>query len=218
LKTPSRIEIESAFARVHTSPKGVSLLETIQWSHWSRWEPRLAEVLVQHIFNNWQSWNPMAINEILKLQEVPQSFLVLSEHLALMVVGPQRKIYKLWMSCLSHAIEPVSYQAFYFVNKFAGTRLRRESEQNLKPFSRWGFYCSYLMLNKENQRPRTTMTKASRNLILQDLIQEKNIFSVQDYIDRLNHKIHHRQAERDLKACLEIKAQGQTRNRVYRVI
>lgn len=218
MKTPNRSEIEIAFAKLQSSPDSVSLLEVIEWSHWSRWEPRLAEVLVQHIFNTWKTWNPLEIHETLQLQVMPQSFLVLCEHLNFLIPEPKKKIFKLWMNCLSSDFEPVPYQAFYLINKFAGTRLRRESESNLKPFARWGFYCSYLMINKDNQHPRTSMTKASRGLVLQDLIQEKKVFRVQDYIDRLNNKIHQRQAERDLKACPHIKAHGQTRNRTYRVL
>lgn len=94
--------------------------------------------------------------------------------------------------------------------------MRRESEQNLKPYSKWGFYCSYLMLNKENSFLRTSITKSSRDLVLLDLIKEKSEFSVKDYIEKLNYKIHARQAERDLKSCPQLKPHGQTRNRVYK--
>lgn len=216
MKTPNRNEIQIAFARLQSSPESVSILDVIEWSHRCRWEPRLAEILVQHIFKNWKTWNPLTVHETLKLQAMPQSFLVLSEHLYFLLTGPQRKTFKLWLNCVSSGFEPVPYQAFYLINKFAGSRLRSESEYNLKPFARWGFYCSYLMLNKENKLPRTSITKTSRGLVLLDLIQEMKVFRVQDYIDRLNNKIHPRQAERDLKACPQIKAHGQTRNRTYR--
>lgn len=104
----------------------------------------------------------------------------------------------------------------FFIHRFAGVRMRRESEQNLKPYSKWGFYYSYLMLNKENSFLRTSMTKSSRDLVLQDLIKEKSEFSVKDYIGIFNYKIHPRQAERDLESWPQLKPHGQTRNRVYK--
>jgi hypothetical protein len=74
MKTPNRNEIQIAFARLQSSPESVSILDVIEWSHRCRWEPRLAEILVQHIFKNWKTWNPLTVHETLKLQAMPSVF------------------------------------------------------------------------------------------------------------------------------------------------
>ena len=94
----------------------------------------------------------------------------------------------------------------------------RQAEGASQPYLRWGYLGQDLWLNKASSQDHGTVLAASRRQqVLNRLIESQPSFTVADYRAALGGTVSARQAQRDLARHPQLKAQGFTRNRIYRV-
>ena len=220
--TPSRADLEQGYEELqwqaHLSPERVALL-----ARWSRFDARLAELVVSHLAKNFQVQNPFALREVSVRLPMHESLLLLSEFAGIKVQRmdgkePARE-FNAWEATLMHDARPGPWQMF-FVN--SGT-LRPEVDRakisrSLKPYLKWGYFGvdDLASIKQSNAAAtHTHMRKLERLAVLETLIESGERFCVNDYLAACRGLIHRRSAERDLETHLKIKSTGFTRGRAY---
>lgn len=219
---PCRSELCMAYARIEAAAirsRGECLTpdEIVRLAQMSRFDPRLAEMLVRHLARNFEELNPWIIRGVNLKSEWPQSLCVLVDIAELLVLSSKQD-WKLWKTCIQFEIPKASFQAFYVGLIAIDPRKSQEQmRRNLKLYSAWGFYNHELPITEKLGRiQRTLLSKSLRLEILKELIRKRSRFTVQDYIEALDHRVHRRQAERDLVGFKDrLVSRGNTKSRTY---
>lgn len=200
-----------------TFDKKLSVDELVLCAEWSRIDPRLGEVLIEYLSKNWQSYNPLEINNKLNLSPWPQCMGVIVDHIKLTFKKSQNKqLFNTWSACVLAGVTPTSYQAYFIgLYKFAGPLQVKQSINPLKVYSCWGFYSSHLMFNKNPNVKKTTLSKKNRLQLLKQFVKQNKKITVNSYIEFLNFAITRRQAQRDLSEYKKLTPKGHTRNKTY---
>jgi hypothetical protein len=212
-------------ANIHYSKK-LEESQLIEWCHWSRFDPRLGELLVTFLKNYWDQLNLMELRKLNLTSTWPQTLGVILYHLKLIsksipeaVILPESVNH--FVALITADIKMAPYQSYLIgVYKFAGKEQKNRADISSSVFSKWGFYESDLFFEKNlfiklRKNKNTYINIATRKNILSQLLKQKKQITVADYIEACGHAIHPRQAERDLKSFFKLNRRGQTRNRVY---
>ena len=94
----------------------------------------------------------------------------------------------------------------------------KDVEDSLKIYKKWGYFSRDLMINKSLKVSATVLSTQVRHRLLTQLLKSRKSITVNDYLRFLENKVSRKQAERDLKKSLKLKAKGFTRGRVYLVL
>ncbi|MBL7542626.1 MAG: hypothetical protein JNL11_02365 [Bdellovibrionaceae bacterium] len=199
-----------------------NLLDCFQWV---RFDPRLGEILVQKISNEWKSLNPFMIYQELQNKIWPSVMGVLMDFAECKITQKDKKYFKAWKMCVLHKLPKLDYQQFYIgLSAFAGKKVSSQIDHSNKIFKKWNFYGTHLMFNKEQMQSRqpvlqkSFLSKTQRlNLLNQWISKSKKEFSVSDYLAILPIPVSRRVAEMDLQKHPQLKRHGFTRGRSYSV-
>ncbi len=127
------------------------------------------------------------------------------------------RMFLLWKRAATYRITKSDGQQFYIgIYGFGGKRMSTVAEKTPRAFSQWGFLAHDLPLRSVSSKTEAPRTKLNRREALQQLIDQRETFSVEDYLHRLNESVTRRQAQRDLLECKQLKKIGQTRARLYK--
>ncbi|MDZ4678443.1 MAG: hypothetical protein SGI74_13155 [Oligoflexia bacterium] len=214
-KIPTIKELQKSYDKIQ-SDEDLSLEDLSLFTQWSRFDPRLTEQLIQYFNKHWKKIHPVLFNEEICKQPWPTVVGVLLEFVSHLTLKPSRKLFKNWMNCVLSGVEVSSMSQFYIgIWSLGGAQMYRSSENSLKPFLKWGFLSDDVPFNKSLKKPTTLSSLNVRMKILNKLIQENQIITVESYMLKLNGTVSRRQAERDLAQHKDLRAKGFTRNRVY---
>lgn len=219
---PSRKELERAFERLQWNGEP-NPSEIVRWAHWARLDARLAELLISHLAKHFRRLNPFALSEENHLSPQPQALAVLLEfakiEAAASLSGPNQKSFRRWCRVITQDLEVASPQSFFVDDGRPNpARARGESETSLKPYRRWGFFGREDLLAKKAGCQAAALAKPERARVLEALRSSRPSFTVNDYIEACQGRVHRRTAERDLHACRDIKHKGFTRRRRYSAV
>lgn len=167
---------------------------------WSRFDPRLLEVLVEYGLHHWQELRPQALREKMKTMETPQTVGVIASFVQ--SARPDDKEIQAFWDYLTFGLKPVSPQ-FYFRDLYApGSRLaRRAVLESLAEFKAWGFLArARIVVDTATKKTVGTWDQEARLNILRRLFSEKKQIQVSDYLEELNHTFSRQQALLDLKS------------------
>lgn len=224
-KIPSQKEIIAAVGVLEKSL--VPAVDLVRFGQWARFDPRLAECWIENVAFFWKKINPVEFSAVLKEQVWPSSVGPLMEHLDWVLPSDEIDQFRLWKKCVLASIKPAPWQLYFFHQHSPGSmRQLAEAKRSLAPYSKWGYLCSDLCLNKEAQKLATSksdskqirkrfLTLSQRKEVIEKLASEREKFTVNDYLSFLHHRIGRRQAERDLGAHPKLKKSGHTRSRFY---
>jgi hypothetical protein len=188
------------------------------WSQWSRIDPRLAEILVHHLSQNWKNISPVSLQIHIHKQPWPSALAALLEQCSELLQRDQRKHFETWKNCATFGTQKAPFELFFFGTRgFAGSQAFSDANYSLKTFLKWGYFCRDRLSNKAQARPKTCLTPRARRELLTELLRRKGRITVNDYIEALGGSVSRRQAELDLKNYPRIRADGKTRNRTYRL-
>lgn len=209
-----------AFHKAKQRP--ISESDIIQFAQWSRFDPRLGEVLLSFLFQHWIFFDAMKLRKLNLVSAWPQALAVIFDHLVYTAKNSPQKMAEpslifAFTELITNGIEPVSYQSYTVgVFKFAGKELKSRAELPHPLFKKWGFYERDLLLPKNIiTKTRTSLDRHTRKRILTELLRRRKEITVSDYLEACRHLIHRRQAERDLHDFFRLKKRGQTRRCVY---
>lgn len=185
---------------------------------WCRFDPRLGELLIYFIKQNWNFWNPFDVANYLKSSPWPQVFGVLGSHVALLLLREERQVFLKWLDCCFYHVPLQKEWSTFFIDifKFGGKQLKNEAFDSISLYLQWGYYAKHPMIQFALATPtsqRTLIKKEQRLEKLTNLFQLKKRIRVQDYIEFLDYKISKRTAEIDLSQWAN--KTGQTKGATY---
>ena len=221
-RIPNQKKISKAYKALQIFPQSVSIKDLVLWSQWARLDPRLGEILVEHISKFWQKQNPVEINQSLKQQVWPAAFGVLLEQVPFYYSQHlknekwNKKLFSCWSKCVMTDIPCAKGEQFFIgIYKAGGKLMKEECFYSIKPYRRWGYFSRDLLINKAKSTQKTLISIAQREAILDELLKSHKKITVRDYLEKMNFQIHRRQAQRDLKNHKRLKPQGETKGKYY---
>lgn len=173
--------------------------QLLLYAQWSRFDPRLLEILAKYFSDNFFKINPFDFNTLCKKSCWPQTSGVILNHARLLV--PDKELFDHWLAICMHQIPPGTGELFFIgLFDFNMKKILRIISRPSRLFLQWGYLHDEVVLNKANLINRTTLSKSSRTKILKALLRQKKPVSVERYRRLLNYQISVRQAQRDLKS------------------
>ncbi|MBI2606907.1 MAG: hypothetical protein HYW49_12610 [Deltaproteobacteria bacterium] len=210
---PGQDVLETVYGRLQRS-EPVSEGDYALYGQWSRFDPRLAEQLVSALARDWRRLSPVLLNEALRKQSWPAAFGVLLEYVVFHL-SSSRALFPRWRECVMHGIVPASNEAFYIGTRaFGGVLAFEDAAAATKPYRKWGYFARDTLVRRM-AKASTLVTSGGRLTAIESLLREKRRFTVSDYVARLGHAIHRRQAQRDLEAHPGVLRVGRTRASFY---
>lgn len=200
--------------------KRLTVHQFMEIFEWSRFDPRLAELLVLYLKDNWSNWNPLEINKFLKKTPSPAVLKVLAAHSALILKGQERKVFNSWIDCCFYQVEKKNEWNTFYIGQygFGSHLLKEEAFESIPLFSKWGYYAKTPIIDfsmDSNKPQKTLIPKSERLKKLKLLLKQKKQIKVHDYIALLENKISRRTAELDLKSVT--RKSGNTKGSTYRL-
>ncbi len=200
---------------------GIPELKIALWTQWSRFDPRLAEILVEFISRRWEAIPPLPLRKALLDSPWPSAFGVIFENtLSAGLIPPgQRRVFRHWGAVVLSGVAPASNEQFFFgIRKVGGSEMMKDVVESSKSYLKWGYFGRELLLNKAApSESRTELPATARERFLRELISGRNRITVNDYREALDHRVSRRQAELDLARSKDLIPVGNTRGRFYRV-
>ncbi len=204
--------------------RGPLAAELAEWTQWSRFDPRLAEILVQSISKHWKSFDLFGIRAELLPQPWPAALGVLLENILAAKILPARDVdvFRHWAAAAMAGVEPAPNELFFFgTRKIGSLAMFRDASEASKSYTKWGYLGRELLVNKadprgKNGRGSTLLPPAVRRRLLAELAGSRERFTVDDYQAALEYRVSRRQAEIDLQRAPGIRSIGNTRARFYR--
>ncbi len=193
----------------------VQILEII------RWDPRICEEFVRRLSSDWRNLNIENLFSSLQRSHQRSVFAVAAEFAQWLVPKSERQLFKGWRLMIVPKSQQKTFSVFYLNQfPFASRSLSREAQESSLVFKRWGFLSADPPINKAvfKQRERTALSKTVRAQRLNELLSEKTIIRVEDYLLKLGGLVSRRVAELDLKQSKKLKPIGQTRARRYQLL
>ena len=224
--TPSRTDLVSAYNTLQFGKKLPGLDKIVLWTHWSRLDARLAEILVQFFAKNYSEIPILSFWEVNLASPEPAVLGVLlgfSRNRVLQMKG-RRELTKflIWQRAVLTGVKKAPFQKFFVDDGRPNPgRAMREIENSKKVFKSWGFYSSEYLSSREtklitlNKLGATRLSPEDRRGKLLELMTRKEPFRVSDYIKICGGQLHPRTAERDLRSMKGLKRKGSTRSRYY---
>src|SRR5690606_2643073 len=122
----SKNQRQSAYERLLHKPSDVNEAELARLSQSSRFDPRLAEILVRFISENYQRFNPWQLNKELTSQQWPAAFGVLSEFVKSSLTKQKKIKFSHWRQLALTEIRPAPFQMFFIGVRAPGGKLMVE--------------------------------------------------------------------------------------------
>ena len=159
---------------------------------WSRFDPRLLEILVEYAARHWADLNPLKLRESIKSMTTPQTIGVIAALVRCSL--PADKEPHFFWDYVTAGLQPAATQ-YYFSNLYTlGSDLaRRAAVESPQEFKRWGF----LAIGHDVG----SWDKSSRLNILNRLLDQKKKVQISDYLKALKDSISRQQALLDLQAA-----------------
>lgn len=225
---PSEAEIRAAYSVLQSEVSGrakieIPVLEWIRFAHASRFDPRLGELWLLAFDRHWQKLSPVAIRDENQHQAIPAVLgVLLDQYLKFLCPAEERKVFRHWSAIALMGVERARFEGFFIgVAPLAGRSVRLDAERPLQVYKKWGFFGRDVLVNKfqekQMQLQRTALAPAERARALEELLQSRTRITVASYVEACGGLISRRTAQLDLEKRTDLRPEGNTRGRVYRV-
>lgn len=179
-------------------------------AEWSRWDPRLMEILVNFSLDHWEKFSPQEIRRLQKKMKTPQALGVLSAFL--FSASPQNRELALFWHYVVADLEKVKSQ-FYFRDLYqSGSLLASVAvKETLLEFADWGFLARERIFIEKTGKRVGHWDQSARLHILRRLFGRRNQLTLSDYLNEVESGISRQQAMLDFKklgAILRGKGRG----------
>jgi hypothetical protein len=212
---PALEQLAAAYNDLQSRKTALPLADLALWSQWARLDPRLAQMLVQHLARFWRqfAWGEMLMH--LQTQPWPRALLVLLRFAQLAVAAGDRSHLKAIINIVDMSTPGISQQLFFIPLQRPPTVVIEEEVQfRTEPYVRSGYLGSQSLLSNTRWPSGTTaLAKSARQQILTNLLAAGRPITVTEYRQACRNLVARRQAQRDLAQMAQGK--GFTRNRYY---
>ena len=221
-KIPSTRQLAKVYSILQDMKKEkVSEKQLALYSQWSRLDPRLGEIVVQHIAWCWKQYHPIKLNSAIGSQVWPAALGVLLNHVPIYFQQKEKNwkefdLFKKWSGCVMDSVPPAKNELF-FINLYLPNSkfLYREAFYSTKLYKQYGYLGKELLINKAKPAHKTLIPAKQRKVILNELLKTKKTLTVKEYLRELGFQLHPKQAQRDLQNHPRLQAYGNTKNKVY---
>lgn len=169
-------------------------------AQWSRFDPRLLEILVEFGLRHWKNLRPQRLREAMKEMETPQTIGVITAFIQT-ASDWEKEISAFW-NYVTEGFKPAPFQ-FYFRDLYLpGSPLaQRAVLESLSEFKEWGFLArERIVVDPITKKSVGTWDQTARAHILKRLFFQKKQLQISDYLEEIHDTISRQQALLDLKA------------------
>ncbi|MDO8494416.1 MAG: hypothetical protein Q7S68_03675 [Deltaproteobacteria bacterium] len=171
---------------------------------WSRWDPRLLEILVQYAHDRWEDLLPQKLRRIMKKMRTPETVAVITSFVQSRS-SEAEELMAFW-NYVTNGLQPVEPQFYFFDLYTPGSSFAEQTaKESLLEFKEWGFLGKQrIVIDTKTRETAGTWDQAARQNILKRLFIKEGQLQISDYLEEINYSISRQQALLDLKALKAI--------------
>lgn len=180
----------------------------------ARHDPRTLWILVELLATRYARLNPNALRSALRDSRWPAALGVALEFARRVSRDPELDGFA---GFVMRGVQRASGEQFFVsTNAFSGTLARRDAEESLAEYKRWGFLSREEPVAKElGTTAHGTLGRRERMNLLRRLAERLGSITLSDYLEALGSKASTRQASRDLAKAPFLLRSGTTRAARY---
>lgn len=182
----------------------------------ARREPRLLWILVELLATGYERLNPLVLRRAVRRSRWPAALGVALEFARAAAGSAELDDVAAFVMA---GVAPAAGERFFVGTRaFGGTLARRDVEESLAEYRRWGYFSREEPLAKElGTVARGTLGPVERRNLLRRLAERKRVVTLADYLAALRGRSSPRQASRDLARAPFLVREGRTRAARYRL-
>ncbi len=182
----------------------------------SRHEPRLLWVLVDLLARGYDRFDPLKLRRALERARWPAALGVAFEFARR--VARSRELDDV-AAFVTARVAPAPGERFFLGTRaFAGELARRDVEESLAEYRKWGYFSREEPIAKElGAAAHGTLGPRERLNLLRRLAERQGSLTLRDYLAALRGRASRRQASRDLSSAAFLVQTGATRGARYRL-
>ena len=182
----------------------------------SRQEPRLLWVLVELLARGYDRFDPLKLRRALARARWPATLAVAFEFARR--AARSEELDDVARFVLARVAPARGERFFLGTRAFAGKLARRDVEESLAEYARWGYFSREEPLAKElGAVLHGTLARRERMNLLRRLLDRQGTVTIGDYLGALRGRASRRQASRDLATAPFLERLGATRGARYRL-
>lgn len=180
----------------------------------ARNDPRLLWVVVELLARSYASFNPLELRRAALRARWPAALAVALEFARQAAPSAELDGYA---SFVTAPITPARGERFFLGTRaFGGELARRDAEESLAEYKRWGYLAREAPFAKElGSTARGTLERSERRNLLKRLAERRGSVSLAEYLEALRGTVSRRQAQRDLRDAPFLTKRGNTRGARY---
>ena len=180
----------------------------------SRYDPRVLWTLVQLVALHFDRLDPRRLRVALRTSAWPAALGVVFEFAR--KAQPSPELADTARFVMSRTGPATGEQYFFSAGAFGGEMVRRNAEESLAEYKRWGFVAREEPIPKElGVTTKGTMDLSERMNVLHRLARRKGTVGVGDYLEALGGRVSLRQATRNLAQAPFLVRRGSRRGTRY---
>jgi hypothetical protein len=181
----------------------------------SRRDPRLLWVVVELLAHRYDQLDPLKLRRAAARARWPATVGVALEFARAAAPSVELDDYARFVSA---RLSAANGERFHLGTRaFGGEQARRDAEESLVEYKRWGYLGRELPFPKEmGVAARGTLDPAGRRNLLRRIASRRGAVTLRDYLEALDGRASARQASRDLAAAPFLVREGRTRGARWR--
>lgn len=180
----------------------------------ARHDPRLLWILVELLARDYGRFNPLLLRRAVERSRWPATLGAAFEFARRAARSPE--LDEVARFVMAHVAPAAGERFFLGTRAFAGELARRDAEESLAEYRRWGYLAREEPIAKElGVAARGTLGPRERMNLLRRFATRQGPFALQDYLDALGGRASRRQASRDLARAPFLRRSGFTRGARY---
>ena len=183
----------------------------------SRHDARLLWVVVELLARSYDRLNPLLLRRAAARARWPAALGVSLEFARRVARSKELDDYAAFVAA---DVPPARGERFFLgAHAFAGAHARRDAEESLAEYKRWGYLGREEPFSKElGVEARGTLGTAERRNLLRRLAERRGWVTFAEYAAALGGRVSARQATRDLREAEFLVKEGRTRGARYRLV
>lgn len=182
----------------------------------SRSDPRVLWIVVELLARAYDRLNPLMLRRAIARARWPATLAVAFEFARR--AARSRELDEVAAFVLAHVGRVGGERFFLGTRAFAGALARRDVEESLAEYARWGYFSREEPLAKElGTGLHGTLRRPERLNVLRRLAEQRGLITMSDYLAALRGRASRRQATRDLATARFLQRVGVTRGARYRL-
>ncbi len=183
----------------------------------SRHDPRLLWAVVELLSRRYETLNPLLLRRAARRARWPAALAVALEFARRVDPSDELDAYARFVTA---GLAPARGERFFLGSRaFAGTQARRDAEESLAEYKRWGYLGREEPFAKElGTFARGTLDRAERMNLLRRIAERRGAITFAEYADALRGRVSARQASRDLREAEFLVREGRTRGARWRLV